>query len=219
MGASPRNVTKSFYEQLRSRDDDLPDLEAGQVRALDEENLRHEFRDVQFDDINTQESRITVASTMAERGPKPGSPSTKRQSKSKQLPTAWAADDEDLDEDVPASLLVENNNEPIQRLESMSRATARGAKESTPWRASPPGAHTAQWETAKRQHRLYRDDAVTDLQLHSMVPGTRLGGRRERALWRWVNTSNLDSFMRDVYDYYEGGGMWCILCSNALWLL
>ncbi|KAM3502963.1 hypothetical protein MY11210_008884 [Beauveria gryllotalpidicola] len=219
MGASPRNLTKSFYEQLRSRDDELPDLEAGQMRALDEENLRHEFRDVQFDDINTQESRIKVASTMAERGPKTGSPSSKRQYKSKQLPTAWAADDEDLDEDVPASLLVENNNEPIQRLESMSRATAQGAKEATPWRASPPGAHTAQWETVKRQHRLYRDDAVTNPQLHSMVPTTRFGGRRERALWRWVNTSSLDSFMRDVYDYYEGGGMWCILCSNALWLL
>ncbi|KAM3501423.1 hypothetical protein MY10362_005559 [Beauveria mimosiformis] len=147
MGASPRNLTKSFYEQLRSRDDDLPDLEAGQKRVLDEENLKHEFRDVQFDEFNTQESRITVASTMAERGPKIGSPSSKRQYKSKQLPTAWAADDEDPDEDVPASLLVENNDEPIQRLESMSRATAQGAKESTPWRASPPGAHTAQWET------------------------------------------------------------------------
>lgn len=42
---------------------------------------------------------------------------------------------------------------------------------------------------------------------------------REKALWRWVNTSNLDSFMRDVYDYFEGGGLWCILCANALWLL
>ncbi|KAM3470218.1 hypothetical protein MY8738_009829 [Beauveria namnaoensis] len=219
MGASPRNLTKSFYEQLRSRDDDLPDLEAGQMRALDEENLKHEFRDVQFDETKTRESRTTVASTMAERGPKIGSPSSKGQYKSKQLPTTWAADDEDPDEDVPASLLVENNDEPIQRLESMSRATAQGAKESIPWRASPPGAHTAQWETVKRQHRLYRDDAIKTFQLHSMVSGSRLGGRRERALWRWVNTSSLDSFMRDVYDYYEGGGMWCILCSNALWLL
>ncbi|PMB70255.1 hypothetical protein BM221_002705 [Beauveria bassiana] len=70
MGASPRNLTKSFYEQLRSRDDDLPDLEAGQMRALDEEDLKHEFRDVQFDETKTQESRTTVASTMAERGPK-----------------------------------------------------------------------------------------------------------------------------------------------------
>ncbi|KAM3516436.1 hypothetical protein NHJ13051_009916 [Beauveria bassiana] len=115
MGASPRNLTKSFYEQLRSRDDDLPDLEAGQMRALDEENLKHEFRDVQFDETKTQESRTTVASTMAERGPKIGSPSSKGQYKSKQLPTTWAADDEDPDEDVPASLLVENNYEPIQR--------------------------------------------------------------------------------------------------------
>ncbi|KAK7428660.1 autophagy protein atg9 [Neonectria magnoliae] len=52
-----------------------------------------------------------------------------------------------------------------------------------------------------------------------MMRGIMSGGPREKALWRWVNTSNLDSFMRDVYDYYEGGGLWCILCANALWLL
>ncbi|KGQ02644.1 Autophagy-related protein 9 [Beauveria bassiana D1-5] len=202
MGASPRNLTKSFYEQLRSRDDDLPDdLEAGQMRALDEENLKHEFRDVQFDKTKTQESRTTVASRMAERGPKIGSPSSKGQYKSKQLPTTWAADDEDPDEDVPASLLVENNDEPIQRLESMSRATAQGAKESIPWRASPPGAHTAQWETVKRQHRLYRDDAIKTFQLHSMVSGTRLGGRRERALWRWGEGCGAFS-VRTRYGFY-----------------
>jgi autophagy-related protein 9 len=49
--------------------------------------------------------------------------------------------------------------------------------------------------------------------------GSIASNPREKALWRWVNTSNLDSFMRDVYDYYEGGGLWCILCANALWLL
>ncbi|EGX96558.1 Autophagy-related protein 9 [Cordyceps militaris CM01] len=219
MDASARNVTKSFYEQLRSPDDDLPDFEDAGLRALDDENLTHDFRNMQVDNVNTGESRFTVRSAMDGRGPKNGSPSSKRQFKRKQALTAWAADDDDLDEDVPASLLVENNSEPVQRLDAMAGTTAQGQTAPTSWRTPSPEMGRAQWETVKRQQRLYRDDANTSFQPRSMMAGTWLGSRRERALWRWVNTSSLDSFMRDVYDYYEGGGMWCILCSNALWLL
>ncbi|PHH63568.1 hypothetical protein CDD82_1884 [Ophiocordyceps australis] len=50
-------------------------------------------------------------------------------------------------------------------------------------------------------------------------PAHGISGGREEALWRWANIANLDSFLRDVYDYYRGGGLLCILCSNALWLL
>ncbi|KAJ4164113.1 hypothetical protein LMH87_005799 [Akanthomyces muscarius] len=219
MEASSRNVTKSFYDQLRSRDDDLPDLEDGRMRALDEENLMHEFRDVQVDDMIIRESRIAMGSTMAGRGRKNGSPSSKKQDKSTQPITAWAVDDEDPDEDVPASLLIENNSEPTQRLDAMAGVTTQGTMEPTTWRTPSPATHRARWETAKRQQQLYRDDSSPGAQPRSVMTGTRFGGRRERALWRWVNTSSLDTFMRDVYDYYEGGGMWCILCSNALWLL
>lgn len=219
MEASSRNVTKSFYDQLRSRDDDLPDLEDGRMRALDEENLMHEFRDVQVDDMIIRESRIAMGSTMAGRGRKNGSPSSKKQDKSTQPITAWAVDDEDPDEDVPASLLIENNSEPTQRLDAMAGVTTQSTMEPTTWRTPSPATHRARWETAKRQQQLYRDDSSPGAQPRSVMAGTRLGGRRERALWRWVNTSSLDTFMRDVYDYYEGGGMWCILCSNALWLL
>lgn len=218
MEASSRLMSKSFYEQLRSRDDDVADLEDGRMRAVDEENLAHEFRDIQVDDINTGGNHITVGSAVAGRGLK-NTPSFSKRQYGKQPATVWAADDDDVDEDVPASLLVENNAEPVRRLDAMAGATAHGAPEATTWEGLSPGSHKAQWETVKRQHRLYRDDNNTNFQPHSMMTGTRLGGRRERALWRWVNTSNLDSFMRDVYDYYEGGGMWCILCANALWLL
>ncbi len=216
MEASSRNVAQSFYEQLRSRDDDIED---GRMQALDEENLRHEFRDVQVDDMNTGERRISMGGDMAGYALKNGPSSSKEQYKSNQPTTVWAADDEDVDEDVPASLLVENNSEPIQRLDAMAGAAAQGALDPTPWRPPSPETHRTQWETVKRQQRLYRDDGNPSSQPHSVMVGTRIGGRRERALWRWVNTSSLDTFMRDVYDYYEGGGMWCILCSNALWLL
>jgi hypothetical protein len=31
--------------------------------------------------------------------------------------------------------------------------------------------------------------------------------------------TNLDVFMRDVYEYYLGNGFWCIICERMLHLL
>lgn len=55
--------------------------------------------------------------------------------------------------------------------------------------------------------------------VRSILAGRVTGGAKQKAHWRWVNTSNLDGFMNDVYSYFEGGGIWCILCARALWLL
>ncbi|PKS07066.1 hypothetical protein jhhlp_005663 [Lomentospora prolificans] len=42
---------------------------------------------------------------------------------------------------------------------------------------------------------------------------------RDTAAWRWANISNLDHFMLDVYNYFEGSGYWCILVDRSLHLL
>ncbi|OAA54510.1 autophagy protein [Niveomyces insectorum RCEF 264] len=41
----------------------------------------------------------------------------------------------------------------------------------------------------------------------------------DRAMWRWVNVSNLDNFIRDVYDYYRDCGLRCILLERFLHLV
>lgn len=41
----------------------------------------------------------------------------------------------------------------------------------------------------------------------------------KKAEWRWANVSNLDNFIRDVYDYYHGYGIWAILLERFLHLL
>ncbi|KAI0077122.1 APG9-domain-containing protein [Panus rudis PR-1116 ss-1] len=41
----------------------------------------------------------------------------------------------------------------------------------------------------------------------------------ERALWNWVNVYNLDSFLQEVYYYYEGKGIYSIALSRGLNLL
>ncbi|ODQ66948.1 APG9-domain-containing protein [Nadsonia fulvescens var. elongata DSM 6958] len=43
-----------------------------------------------------------------------------------------------------------------------------------------------------------------------MIDGT------ERALWKWANVENIDLFLHDVYSYFLGNGIYCILLSRAL---
>lgn len=132
----------------------------------------------------------------------------------------WPLNEEDIENDVPASLLVENNERVMQALSEAPRVTQG---HSSKYRDERLDRQTkTQWPTAKVQHSINansqrgsRDFSGPRSSAKPLLPD----GDREIALWRWVNISNLDSFMRDVYDYYEGGGLWCILCSNALWLL
>lgn len=131
----------------------------------------------------------------------------------------WPYHDEDVENDVPASLLVESNEqEPKRTLQSMHTH-----HDTTPLHAGKFDRQPkAQWQATTVHQHMHPNSQQSDISIQqprSLMNGLAPGGRREKALWRWVNISNLDSFMRDVYDYYEGGGLLCILCSNALWLL
>jgi autophagy-related protein 9 len=42
---------------------------------------------------------------------------------------------------------------------------------------------------------------------------------KEKAMWLWANVENLDNFLKDVYTYFLGNGMWSILLNRALSLL
>lgn len=114
------------------------------------------------------------------------------------------------DNDVPESLLLEPNDtaaaEPIDENDTKLHQQStinRNSENIRPRRTDDGDApHSAS--------RPYRS-----LQL----PFSQTITKANAALWRWVNVSNLDNFIQDVYDYFEGGGFWCILCANALWLL
>lgn len=38
-------------------------------------------------------------------------------------------------------------------------------------------------------------------------------------MWEWLNVVNLDTFMEQVYTYYTGAGMYCIVLVRLLDLL
>jgi hypothetical protein len=39
---------------------------------------------------------------------------------------------------------------------------------------------------------------------------------KERALWKWANVENLDVFLQQVYGYYIGKGIYCIVLARFL---
>jgi autophagy-related protein 9 len=42
---------------------------------------------------------------------------------------------------------------------------------------------------------------------------------KQKALWLWVNVSDLDAFLAEVYEYYTGCGIYSILLRRLLTLL
>ncbi|KAJ8106275.1 hypothetical protein ONZ43_g7121 [Nemania bipapillata] len=216
----PNKDQRSFYRQLH----DDPDIENRAASDLDEENLAHDFHNDDLDHaehLNLDDSRISTRSPVnSARGTRAGSPSRRDE----QHPESrWLLNEDDGDNDVPASLLVEGPS---------GASSSRHAPASSPRQARRPGSGSqanrrriqAQWETAQAHQRLHQDDEYGPIprQIYAGLPTRRPGlaaSPKDKAMFRWANVSNLDVFIRDVYDYYLGAGLWCIVLDRILHLL
>lgn len=225
----PGERTRSFYDQLRADDDEL-DVEEAAAYAIDEQNLRHDFHDEDFHNapgLSTEDSHITSQSSnepqFRPQAAAAGPSSTKKPPTENQR-QRWHGhhDDEGADNDVPASLLVESHDVGIP-----PPITSRQGKKKPPRKDVPvPGPATrrnrAQWEAAQGTQRLHPEESFSLGRLagepRAIVDGL-FGNRRERALWRWANVSNLDIFIKDVYAYYLGNGLWCMVLDRVLHLV
>lgn len=210
----PASQQRSFYEELRARNDEL-DIEHHSGFALDEENFNQDFQD---DDIDPEALAVEGSRNMSPSDPHHAvaGPSDPHGA------TTWISQGDDGDNDVPASLLVEHHN-------AGPSGKARKSKRRSRHKNAPvPGPSTtkarAQWETAKTQQRLHHEDGFEgSLPFHRGQPRgvanmmTRTA--KQKAEWRWANVVSLDSYMRDVYNYYRGNGLWCILLDRCLHLL
>lgn len=208
-----------YYDRLH--DDQDVDIENRAGLALDEENLTHNFHDDDIHDANDlalEDSRVSTNSTAPPARHNPTTPGRRRKPPA---PTGWLSPEDEGDNEVPESLLVEHN-ETSAAAGANPRRT--GTRSSRPPAAPGPSRTQAQWETTQARQRLHPDE-VYGLPLYeapSAIPARRVGlnaNPKDKAMFRWANVSNLDNFMGEVYEYYLGAGMWCILLDRLLHLV
>lgn len=211
----PASQQRSFYEELRARNDDL-DIEDHAGFALDEENFNQDFQD---DDVDLEALAVEGSRNMSRSGAHQavaGLPEG-------QGAAAWISQDDDGENDVPPSLLVEHHDMGTNDKQKKSKR-GKGHKGAAPVPGLSTSKTRAQWEAAKAQQRLHHDDDFA-INLPSYrgqprgVANVMTRTAKQKAEWRWANVVSLDSYMQDVYDYYCGNGLWCILLDRCLHLL
>jgi autophagy-related protein 9 len=223
----PANNGQSIYEELRAHDEPSQlDIEDQAGLALDEENLR--YTDDHFDNAEVfsgEDSRITTASTTflsRDRAQSQGRQDGRHGNDGpasvflSQSPRLLEDDEED---DVPESLLVEGNDM-VGPSTTRKPTTRRTSKHKRP--SAMPGPsnreNRAHWETAQAQHQLHQENRAPSNDETPRRTNARLfmGTAKDKAMWRWNNVVDIDGFMHEVYDYYKGRGMACILLERSL---
>lgn len=232
----PPTGSPSVYEAIRQNDveSDASDVEERAGMALDEENLRERFDHDGLEEAlaNATDSQMTTHSTafLGQDRPRATSgdrldarrPTRRKLSRPRWMQTSQRELEADEgDEDVPASLLVEGGDD------DFSRSPGPPPPHSMMDHGSPvPGPSSRddinKWERARAQQPLHspsRHTASSDRSAPGPYPNLALVDPKQKALWRWANVENLDNFLEDVYVYFLGNGIWCIMLSRALNLL
>lgn len=217
---------RSVYDDLRAYEEDsASDVEerAG-MTAVDEENLHFNDDELDPEAFSGAESRIESESTtflhqqrrVATDQETPFSP----ERPSRFLTQSPRLLDEDLDDVVPASLLVERH----KNAESSKPRRSKGKQREMPKHRPVPGPSTndnrAHWEATQEQQKLHADDGGPKAPLPVRAgPGILGKTARQEAMWVWSQQNDLDGLMTDVYEYYQGAGIYCILLEKFVGLL
>ena len=218
----PTAETTSVYQTLREGDEssESTDIEERAGMAIDEENL-------QQDDFQLDPALADAMGSQLGLGPPSRKSKAAGKQHSRERGQIWdhsrrRVDAEDADDDVPMSLLVEMNQRPgsVSPQPGMAKPQPQSPN-ATPIPGHATGAARAKWQTTQEQQQLHRD---TPTKLHFGAQRTQRGpllliDPKQKALWRWTNVQNLDNFLKDVYDYFIGNGIWCILLGRMLNLL
>ncbi|KAF1963267.1 autophagy protein-like protein Apg9 [Byssothecium circinans] len=188
---------------------------------IDEENLGARFEPQDLDHLlaEASSSQMTTESTAFlptnnERAP-PGINTANRATGWRQPPQAPPLDDDD---DVPQSLLLEGG------MESPNANRPHRTGGLPPPVPGPSTRHTrAQWETTRQQQRLHEDGQHGGAPPRTWANSGRSGpfvvDPREKALWFWVNQTDLDAFLHNAYQYYKECGIYSMILRRVLLIL
>lgn len=216
----PALGSPSVYETLQQYDhsSDQSDLEERAGTALDEENLGAGFQDFELGDALTTTSHMN-ASTNKPKAKGRTHLVSKRVPLGKRQPSSSprSFEPDELDDEVPQSLLIEDDEDVRQTANKRQHGTLP-----PPVPGPITSSARAKWQVTQEQQRLHHDSEPARVR-HRGPDGrgqpANMVDPKEKAMWRWANVENLDNFLKDIYDYFIGNGIWCIILSRALNLL
>lgn len=234
-----RSDAPSVYDTIRQHEDDDTETDTsddGRTRALtlDERNLDENSLnlDIEAAKLYLEESHATNQSA----GPsirrnvdgfrsKLGNGLSKLGATSRGRKPSRLLDVEEANDEVPASLLIEGGELGGEGHHADLRSNIGASNRAPPPLRSPDRPACNQWEAVRANQRLHSADA-TRLTEGVNIPGKPLPGLglglahpRDKAMWRWANVENVDNYIKEVYMYYLGNGIWSILLSRCLNLL
>ena len=185
--------------------------------ALDEENLGTGFHDYELDDALADAATSQSAPLIKQGTSGQDGENLREEAQSQPRALRSRANMDDLDDDVPRSLLIEDENHLVPVV------TARQSRVLPPPIPGPASRGTrAKWQTAQEQQQLHQERPPRQAQIrvqHRHGHPISMMDPKQKAMWMWANVENLDNFLQDVYDYFVGNGIWCIFLSRLLSLL
>ena len=210
------NGSPSIYETLQQYDEssDDSDIEQRIGMALDEENLA-----AHLPGFDPNDARLQVSARM-----RPGD--TKVLAKPPGLglrgKRTGVVDLDDADDEVPASLLIEGNNQTPANRDVDLPSPQRIPHPSIPVAGPATATVRDQWKATQIHQRLHPGEGLSTrsrVNSNTDLRGLSLADPKQKAMWRWANVENLDNFLTEVYMYFLGNGFLSILLHRALSLL
>lgn len=199
--------------------------------AIDEANLGEPFHDEDLDQMLAEaaESQIRESTAFIASDRKRSYAGTPRTTPGGTRNTWWTSglhkgrSRKEEDDEVPESLLLDGRANAIARTHTGNHAPHRQEDDRLPTFPGPTSGNVqAQRETARVQWPLHEDSPKeASRERQPPVVGTALitADPKERAMWRWLNTTNLDVFLNSVYEYYVGRGIWSMILARIFVLL
>ena len=204
---SSNNPSASIYEQLREQDEDSEGLDVEETAgmAADGVNRRDSFNDQALNDFSPQTRPLR-------RVQQPRKHKSRIQNRPRRHGRhSRLLDVEEADDDVPASLLIDHNMRDIDpdsiTLPPPPSSMPDGSSEH-PLPRRPPTSQPSRG-TPPRPKPI---NGIIGGDLASADP-------KEKAMFRWINVTDLDNFLLEVYTYYLQHGFWSTLLMRFFNLL
>lgn len=232
----PKPGAQSIYEVLQDEEASLEELDIeatagmttnGKVRGRLEDMARggrESMAERQFDSHHGQadtmqpsERNIEPRHTALPKGKSRERRSKERKGKERK-PETHQPEPEEADDDVPISLLIDMNQPGSPSHHGNDWLHTPGLIP-IPITGRATGATRAKWLAAQEQQQLHQDRPRGNSGPTRPHQPLAIISPRESAMWQWANVQNLDNFLKDVYTYFLGHGIWSICLARMLNLL